>query len=150
LTWFSINGARTWADLPGDASELLVRGYKGKEADRLVTRIDPGVVSLVAELRARERQAAEDWPVEDPRGGAQAVDASLAAICVGGTDSSAGEREIWHWLIFGNIPENSSTAALLSPLGNETSGGNDTPSTREKGTGCAVACQGPRKARSYR
>ena len=37
---------------------MLVRGYKGKEADRLVTRIDPGVVSLVAELRAHERQAA--------------------------------------------------------------------------------------------
>jgi hypothetical protein len=37
------------ADLPGGASGSLVRGYKGKEADRLVTRIDPGVVSLVAE-----------------------------------------------------------------------------------------------------
>jgi hypothetical protein len=36
------------------------RGYKGKEADPLVTRIDPGVVSLVAELRAHERQAAEE------------------------------------------------------------------------------------------
>jgi hypothetical protein len=32
---------------------LLCRDYKGKEADRLVTRIDPGVVLLVAELRAR-------------------------------------------------------------------------------------------------
>ena len=32
----------------------------GKEAGVLVTRIDPGVVSLVAELRARERQAAEE------------------------------------------------------------------------------------------
>jgi hypothetical protein len=29
------------ADLPGGASGMLVRGYKGKEADRLVTRIDP-------------------------------------------------------------------------------------------------------------
>src|ERR1019366_7014225 len=48
------------ADLPGGASGLLVRGYKGREADRLVTRIDPGVVSLVAELRAHERQAAEE------------------------------------------------------------------------------------------
>jgi len=45
----------------------LVRGYRGKDADRLVTRIDPGVISLVAELRARpprswahERQAAEE------------------------------------------------------------------------------------------
>jgi hypothetical protein len=49
------------ADLPGGASGLRVRGYKGKEADRLVTHIDPGVVSLVAELRGHERQAAEDW-----------------------------------------------------------------------------------------
>jgi hypothetical protein len=40
------------ADLPGGSSGLLARGYKGKEADRLVTRIDPGAVSLVAELRA--------------------------------------------------------------------------------------------------
>ena len=48
------------ADLPGGASGLLVRGYKGKKADRLVTRIDPGVVSLVAELRGHERQAAEE------------------------------------------------------------------------------------------
>jgi hypothetical protein len=46
------------ADLPGDASGLLVRDYKGKDADRLVLRIDRGVVSLVAELRGHERQAA--------------------------------------------------------------------------------------------
>ena len=39
------------ADLPSGASGLLVRGYKGKRADRLVTRFDPGVVSLVAERR---------------------------------------------------------------------------------------------------
>ena len=37
-----------------------MRDYKGKEADVLVTRIDPGVVSLVAELRGHERQAAEE------------------------------------------------------------------------------------------
>ena len=48
------------ADLPGGASGLLVRDYKGKKADRLVTRIDPGVVSLFAELRGHERQAAEE------------------------------------------------------------------------------------------
>jgi hypothetical protein len=39
------------ADLLGGARRLLCRDYKGKEADRLVTRIDPGVVLLVAELR---------------------------------------------------------------------------------------------------
>jgi hypothetical protein len=37
--------------VPGGASGMLCRDYKGKKADRLVTRIDPGVVSLVAELR---------------------------------------------------------------------------------------------------
>ena len=49
------------ADLPRGNSGLLVRDYKGKETDRLVVRIDPGVVALVADLRAHERQAAEDW-----------------------------------------------------------------------------------------
>jgi hypothetical protein len=33
---------------------------QGKGADRLATRIDPGVDWLVAELRAQERQAAEE------------------------------------------------------------------------------------------
>jgi hypothetical protein len=47
------------ADLPGSVSGMLVRDYKGKEAERLVTRIDLGVVSLVAELRGHERQSAE-------------------------------------------------------------------------------------------
>ena len=37
----------------------MVRDYTGKESDRLVTRMDPGVVSLLVELRAHERQAAE-------------------------------------------------------------------------------------------
>jgi len=39
---------------------MLCRHFKGKEADQLVTRINPGVVSLVAGLRAHERQAAEE------------------------------------------------------------------------------------------
>jgi len=47
-------------DIPGGASGLLVRGYKGKEADVPVTRIDPVVVSLVAELRGHDRQAVEE------------------------------------------------------------------------------------------
>jgi hypothetical protein len=33
------------ADIRGGASGMLVRGYKGKEADRLVTRTNPGVVA---------------------------------------------------------------------------------------------------------
>src|ERR1035437_7949147 len=48
------------ADLPGGASGLLVLDYRGKDADWLVTRTAPGVVSLVAGLRGRERQAAEE------------------------------------------------------------------------------------------
>jgi hypothetical protein len=46
-------------DLPGGASGILRRDYKGRRADRLVTRIDPGVAALVAELRGHERQAAQ-------------------------------------------------------------------------------------------
>jgi hypothetical protein len=49
-----------------------VRGYKGKNAARLVTRTDPGVVLLVAELRGHERQAAEELE-------RKALDASPAA-----------------------------------------------------------------------
>ena len=69
------------ADLPGGASGFLCRDYKGKEADRLVTRIDPGVVSLFAELRGHERQAAEEleqWKacVEERK----VIDASPTAI----------------------------------------------------------------------
>jgi hypothetical protein len=56
------------ADLPGGASGMLVRDCKGKEADRVVTRIDPGVVSLVAELRGHERQAAEELDQWKTRG----------------------------------------------------------------------------------
>jgi hypothetical protein len=39
---------------------LLVRDCKGKEADKRVTRIDPAVVSPVAEMRGHERQAAQE------------------------------------------------------------------------------------------
>jgi hypothetical protein len=47
-------------DLPDGASGLLVRGYQGREADWLVTRIDLGVVSLVTVLRGHARQTAEE------------------------------------------------------------------------------------------
>jgi hypothetical protein len=58
LTWSSTSGVPTWPICPGGASGLLCRDYKGKEADRLVVRIDPGVVLLVAELRGHGRQGA--------------------------------------------------------------------------------------------
>src|ERR1035437_5135045 len=54
------------ADLPGGASGLLYRDYKGRRADRLVVRIAPGVVSLVAELRRpRAPGGRGTGPVED-------------------------------------------------------------------------------------
>src|SRR5450759_4845073 len=56
------------ADLPGGASGLLVRDYRGMEADRPIPRIDPEVVSLVAELRGHERQAAEEFGQGKTRG----------------------------------------------------------------------------------
>ena len=45
-----------------------MRDYKGNKADRLVTRIDPGVVSMVAELRAHERQSDEELDSLEKRG----------------------------------------------------------------------------------
>jgi hypothetical protein len=55
--WPSTSAAPTSPILPGGASGLLLRDYKRKEADTLV---DPGVVSLVAELRGNEREAAQE------------------------------------------------------------------------------------------
>jgi hypothetical protein len=48
------------ADMPGGASGMLVRDCRGKGADKLVTRIDLGVVSLVAELRVHGRRPAQE------------------------------------------------------------------------------------------
>jgi hypothetical protein len=66
---------------PGGASGLLMRHYKGKEADRLVDPHRPGVVALVADLRAQERQAAEElgqWKTHHEE--RKVIDASQAAI----------------------------------------------------------------------
>jgi hypothetical protein len=63
------------------ASGMLVRGYKAKKANRLVTRIDPGVVSLVNELRGYEWQAAEEleqWKTH--HAAPKPLDASSAAV----------------------------------------------------------------------
>jgi hypothetical protein len=54
------SGAKGGFALPSGASGMLCRDYRGKEANRLVTRIDPGVVSLVAELSGHERWAAQE------------------------------------------------------------------------------------------
>jgi len=69
------------ADVPGGASGLLVRHYRSKEADRLVVRIDPGTVSLVAELRGHEGQAAEEleqWKTHHEE--RKVIDTSTAAV----------------------------------------------------------------------
>jgi hypothetical protein len=78
--------------VPGGASGLLCRDYKGKEADQLITRIDPGVVSLVAELRGHERQAdlRGTGPVESSRRGAQAPRRGAGGDYAGDADDAAG------------------------------------------------------------
>jgi hypothetical protein len=62
---------------------MLVRDGKDKEADRLVTRIDPGVVSLVAELRGQERRVVGKlglWKTHHEE--RKSLDASPAAIAL--------------------------------------------------------------------
>jgi len=83
---------------------LLCRDYKGKEADRLVARIDPGVVSLVAELHGHERQALEEleqWRTHHEE--RKPLDASPAAVTLAllltdedldSLEKSAGDGEI--------------------------------------------------------
>ena len=74
------------ANLPDGASALLVRGYKGKESDQLITRIDPGVVSPLTGLRGHGRRAAEDlgqWKtgVEERKPALLAGGDLLNAVC---------------------------------------------------------------------
>ena len=45
------------ADIPGGSTGLLVKDYKGRNADQPVYKAD---VALMAEMRATERQAAEE------------------------------------------------------------------------------------------
>ena len=49
--------ARDLADIPGANTGLLVRYYKGRNADVAVYKAD---TALMAEMRATERQAAEE------------------------------------------------------------------------------------------
>jgi hypothetical protein len=48
------------ADVPGGASGLLCREYRGKDGTQPVVKVDPGVISLTFALLAHERQAAEE------------------------------------------------------------------------------------------
>ena len=69
---------------PRRIERFTLPGYKGKEADRLVTRIGPSVVSRVAELRGHERQAVEELEQWKARvGERKLLDASPAAITLG-------------------------------------------------------------------
>ena len=72
------------ADIPGGATGMLCKDYKGKDADQLVTKVDTGVLAMSAELRALERQAAEElaqWKVViEAR---RVVDATPAAVMLG-------------------------------------------------------------------
>jgi hypothetical protein len=59
------------ADVPGGATGLLCREYRGKDAAPVV-KIDPGVISLTFALLSHERQAAEElsqWkaPVQETK-----------------------------------------------------------------------------------
>jgi hypothetical protein len=83
------------ADLPGGASGLLVRGYQGREADRLVTRIDPGLVSLLAELSSHERQPTEElgqWKTRVET--SKPLDASPASVTLAMLMATAEPEEL--------------------------------------------------------
>jgi hypothetical protein len=54
----SLSGAPTWPICPAAPAGCWCAISRARE--RLVTRIDPGEVSLVAELRGHEQQAAEE------------------------------------------------------------------------------------------
>jgi hypothetical protein len=48
------------AFVPGGRSGLLCREFKGKDGKKESYRVDAGMMALLAELRAHERQAAEE------------------------------------------------------------------------------------------
>jgi hypothetical protein len=61
-----------FADVPGGKTGLLVRDYKGKDAQQPIYRVDTG---LLAELRLHEKQAAQElgqWS-EEKEPGAPAI-----------------------------------------------------------------------------
>ena len=60
------------ADVPGGSTGLLCRDFKGKDADREISRVDNGLVNLLAALRAHEEQAAKElgqWTEKQQIGG---------------------------------------------------------------------------------
>jgi hypothetical protein len=78
------------ADLPGGPAGYWCR-LQRQEADKLVTRIDPGVVSPVAELRGHGRQGAQEfgqWKTHHEV--RKVIDASPAANQAGDADDACG------------------------------------------------------------
>jgi hypothetical protein len=57
------------ADVPGGSSGLYAKDYRGKDVDTPVYKVDGGIISLLAELRNHEKQAAEElgqWGEKQP------------------------------------------------------------------------------------
>ena len=76
--------SRDMADLPGGASGLLTRDYKGNTG-RMVTRVDSGIVALLSELRAHEQQAAQElsqWQAKTVVEERKTIDATPAAVAL--------------------------------------------------------------------
>jgi hypothetical protein len=72
-------------EIPGGSTGLLYKDFKGKEADRLVTRVDRAVLAIAAALRAIERQAAEEtgqWRLPEKENKV-VIDATPQAIMLG-------------------------------------------------------------------
>ena len=84
-TWSSTSGLPTWPICRAAPAGCWCRDYKAKEATTEVYRIDPGVVSLAAELHGHERRAQElgQWKtrVEEhkPRCGAGGITLAMFA-----------------------------------------------------------------------
>src|SRR5450755_1599512 len=60
------------ADVPGGSSGLYAKDYRGKDVDTPVYKVDGGIISLLAELRNHEKQAAEElgqWGEKRPLSG---------------------------------------------------------------------------------
>ena len=72
------------ADIPGGASGLLTRDYKGN-GGQVVTRVDSGIVALCSELRAHEQQAAQElsqWQTKVLVEERKMIDATPAAVAL--------------------------------------------------------------------
>jgi hypothetical protein len=94
-------------------------GLQGQGADRLVTRIDPGVVAVVAELRGHERHAAEEleqWKTHLEE---------RSQRCVAGGDYSGDDsqpRTVARDETQGAVPRRRGARGISRPFSKETIG----------------------------